>query len=144
LPRNGLLGGIRLFRPGTSKPTTFLARSVRSAIHDFIRYQSAEKCKRRREPPRVSLEIARPVAKSKQPDSDDEWKFLGQGLSKRQSEILRRYYRDGATHKEIGLALDISQSRAWQMRAEALELLRERFKGREEKLFEALGVRAGG
>lgn len=52
------------------------------------------------------------------------------GLSKTEKEILVMYYYEGMKQKEIGAALDISESRVCQIHQKTLDLLREKFESR--------------
>jgi len=47
-------------------------------------------------------------------------------LPDRQQTLLRMYYREGRTMQEIGVALDVQESRVSQMHTEALAALRRR------------------
>ncbi|MFH0911584.1 MAG: FliA/WhiG family RNA polymerase sigma factor [Planctomycetota bacterium] len=53
------------------------------------------------------------------------------GLSQKEKAILQMYYYDNMSLKEIGLVLDISESRVCQIHQQTIERIREKFVARE-------------
>lgn len=58
--------------------------------------------------------------------------YLTRGLSREERLVLVLYYYEDLTMAEIGLVLDLSESRVSQIHKDVLSRLRQRFKGKEE------------
>ena len=54
--------------------------------------------------------------------------FIARGLSREERLVLVLYYTEGLTMAEIGLVLDLSESRVSQIHKDVIHRLRRRFR----------------
>ena len=59
--------------------------------------------------------------------------FVTRGLSREERLVLLLYYYEELTMAEIGVVLDLSESRVSQIHKDVLARLRNRFRGRLEE-----------
>ncbi len=80
-----------------------------------------------------------PVAEAQKQDIKD---FVTKGLSRAERLIIMLYYYEQMTMKEIGLTLDLSESRVSQMHSAIIERLREQLSTRQAPLREGADLHA--
>jgi len=80
------------------------------------------------------LEDRRAIDRVRGVERDDIKRMITRGLSRAEQLIIVLYYFEEMTMKEIGQALDLSESRVSQMHAMVLARLQAQFEGRAEEL----------
>ena len=63
---------------------------------------------------------------AEQVQAADRWEILLKNLSDKEKLILKGYYQDGLTLREIGEKLGITESRVCQIHANTIKRLRDR------------------